>query len=298
MDAADLRVFEAVLRLGSMGRAAEDLHTVQSNVTARIRHLEDELGTALFRRHARGVEATRAGQRLLPYAQQIAYLLREARRAAVDDGTPQGQLVIGSLETTAALHIAPLLSGYMTAYPQVDITLTSGTTCELLEQVLEGQVEGAFICGPIAHAALEVTPAFTEELVLLSAHSVGSINSFARRPDLRIIVLRRGCSYRQRLEEVLARHGVPAPRVLEFGTLEAIFGCVAADLGITLLPHALIGPVWRDGRIATHKLPPRDGVVETVFVRRRDGYVSSALAAFLARVAVKPDCGEARSAAD
>lgn len=45
MDAADLRVFEAVARLGGVGRAAEELHTVQSSVTARIRQLEDRLGT-------------------------------------------------------------------------------------------------------------------------------------------------------------------------------------------------------------------------------------------------------------
>ena len=66
--------------------------------------------------------------------------------------------------------------------------------------------------------------------------------------------------------------------------MEAVFGCVAAGLGVTLLPRALIGPVWSSGLVAMHALPPRDGVVETVFVRRRDGYVSSALAAFLAAV--------------
>ena len=68
MDAGDLRVFEAVLRLGSMNRAATELNTVQSNVTSRIRTLELELGTALFERHARGVLPTAAAQRLLPYA--------------------------------------------------------------------------------------------------------------------------------------------------------------------------------------------------------------------------------------
>jgi DNA-binding transcriptional LysR family regulator len=284
MDAADLRVFEAVARLGSMGRAAEALHTVQSNVTTRIRQLEDELGVKLFRRHARGVEPTAAGQRLLPYARQIAHLLGEARRATLDDGTPQGSLVIGALETTTALHLTDVLSRYAAAHPKVDVTLQTGTTCELMEQVLDHRLEGAFVCGPVAHPTLEVECVFVEELVLLTAAPIRTLEDLAKRDDLRLVVLRRGCSYRQRLEEVLARHGVPAPRVLEFGTLEAVFGCVAAGLGITLLPRALIGPVWRDQRVSALALPLRDGVVETVFVRRRDGYVSCALAAFLAAV--------------
>jgi len=298
MDAADLKVFEAVARLGSMGRAAEALHTVQSNVTARVRQLEDELGTSLFRRHARGVEPTQAGHRLLPYARQVARLLTEARRATVDEGTPQGPLVIGSLETTTALHLTDLLSSFSAAHPRVDLTLQTGTTCELLEKVLDHRLEGAFVCGPVAHPDLNAEPMFVEELVLLTAAPVSSLDALAEHGDLRIVVLRRGCSYRQRLEEVLARHGIPAPRVMEFGILEAVMGCVSAGLGVTLLPRALIGPVWRKGRVAMHALPPRDGIVETVFVRRRDGYLSSALAAFLATVPRLPAAAGKRIAAE
>ncbi len=282
MDAADLRIFEAVARLGGISRAAETLHTVQSNVTARIRLLEDELGTKLFRRHARGVELTPAGHRLLPYAQRVANLLEDARRAVRDEGKPQGPLVIGALETSTALRLSRPLAAYVAAYPDVDLTLRTGTTCELFEQVLEHRLEGAFVCGPVAHPDLLTTPIFTEELALLTAPSIGSLDDLAARGDVRIVVLRAGCSYRQRLEEVLARRGIAAPRILEFGTVEALFGCVAANLGITLLPRALIGPVWQEGRVAVHALPPADALVETVFIRRQDAYQSSALAAFLA----------------
>jgi LysR family transcriptional regulator, cell division regulator len=83
---------------------------VQSNVTARIRHLKAELGTKLFRRHARGVALTATGERLLPYAAHVAQFVADARRAALDDGTPSGLLRLGSLEPTAALHFAPAIS--------------------------------------------------------------------------------------------------------------------------------------------------------------------------------------------
>src|SRR5215472_15800928 len=113
MDAGDLKIFEAVARLGGMNRAAAELHTVESNVTARIRALELELGQKLFRRHSRGVQLTPAGERLLPYASRVRQLLEEARRAARDDGAAQGPLVIGSLETTAALRLSPWLASFV-----------------------------------------------------------------------------------------------------------------------------------------------------------------------------------------
>ena len=143
LNAAELRVFEAVARLGGMNRAASELNTVQSNVTTRIRLLEEELGTPLFHRHSRGVTLTAAGHRLLPYAGQVARLLDDARRAVADDGTPKGNLTVGSLETTAALHLSPVLAAYAAAYHEVDLVLRTGSTAELVEAVLEHRVEGA-----------------------------------------------------------------------------------------------------------------------------------------------------------
>jgi len=294
MDAADLRVFEAVARLGGMSRAAAELHTVQSNVTARVRLLEEAIGTPLFQRHSRGVTLTAAGRRLLPYAARVRQLLDEARRAAIDDGRPRGPLVIGSLETTAALRLSPVLTTYAAAYPEVDVALATGTTCELVDAVLGRRLEGAFVCGPVHHPELEEEAVFREELVILTAPSTLTLREWFGKADLKIVVLRAGCSYRQRLEALLATRGVVGVRQLEFGTLEAIFGCVAAGLGVTLLPRSLVGPVWHAGRVAVHELPPAEACVDTMFIRRRDAFVSSALAAFLQ--CARPEQADAEAA--
>ncbi|MCC7271748.1 MAG: LysR family transcriptional regulator [Alphaproteobacteria bacterium] len=280
MDSSDLRVFEAVARLGGMSRAAAELNTVQSNVTARIRLLEAEIGTALFRRHSRGVEPTEAGNRLLPYAVGIARLLAEAKRAARDDGRPEGRLVVGALETTAAIRLSPVLATYAARHPAVDLVLRTGTTAELIAEVLAHRLEGAFVCGPVDHPDLLAEPVFHEELVLLTAPAAEP-GALLAAGDVRIVVLRAGCSYRQRLEEVLARRGLVGLRRLEFGTIEAIVGCVAAGLGVTLLPRAIVDVAQQGGRVAVHRLPEAEGRVATVFIRRRDAATSSALRAFL-----------------
>ncbi len=281
MDAGDLRVFEAVARLGGMNRAAAELHTVQSNVTSRIQLLEAEVGGPLFHRHSRGVALTSAGMRLLPYAERIGRLLAEALQVARDDGRPKGPLIVGSLETTAAVRLSPILAAYAAAFPDVDLALRTGTTRELIEGVLDHRLEGAFVCGPIEHPELAEEPMFAEELVLVTGPAIGSLEQAFGASALKLLVLRVGCSYRQRLEEVLARRGVVVARRLEFGTLDAILGCVAGGLGVTLLPRSLVEGARSEGRVALHDLPSGEGRVATVFIRRRDGFASSALAAFL-----------------
>ncbi len=290
MNAADLRVFEAVARLGAMNRAATELNTVQSNVSARVRRLEQALAVPLFDRRSSGVVLTAAGRRLLPYAVKVARLLEEAARAVVDDGRPQGPLTIGSLETTAALRLSPVLSAYAAAHPGVDLVLRTGTTVELVEQVLGHRLEGAFVCGPVDHPQLLAEVVFTEELAVATAPGVAGIDALARMAAPKIVVLRAGCSYRQRLEEILARRGIVDLRRLEFGTLDSIIGCVAAGLGVTLLPISVLAQARREGRVAVHQLPAAEARVETLFIRRRDAFASSALEAFLdcARPAPRP----------
>lgn len=294
MDASDLRVFEAVARLGGINRAAAELNTVQSNVTNRIRLLEEKLGTRLFERLSRGVALTPAGRRLLPYAHGVRDLLDDARRAVADDGVPRGLLTIGVVETTAALRVTPLIATYLTSCPQVELVMRTGTTGELIEKVLDRRVEGAFVCGPAHHPELAQEKFYREELVVLAAPAVRDLDAFLTKPETKMVVLRASCSYRQRLEEILARRGVVGMRMLEFGTLEAIIGCISAGLGLTLLPRDLIGTIWKADRVSVHPLPKRDAMVDTVFVRRRDGQVSSALKAFLDRARAAGSCRRER----
>ncbi|MGH2383087.1 MAG: LysR family transcriptional regulator [Candidatus Limnocylindria bacterium] len=282
MDSGSMAVFAAVAASGSMNRAAGELHTVQSNVTRQVHRLEAELGTALFHRHSRGVELTDAGRRLLSYAQSIEHLLEDAERAVRDDGEPIGPLVIGSLETTAALRLPPVLAAFTRAHPGVDVTLVTDTTAGSVARVLAHGVHGAFVCGPIAHPDLDEQEVFTERLVMATAPHLSSPRDLADEPDLRIVVFRVGCSYRQRLEAYLATRGIAPRRTLEFGTVEGILGCVAAGIGITVLPWSIVQPAAATGRVAVHELPPDQARVATVFIRRRDRFVSSALTEFLA----------------
>lgn len=281
MDVADLKVLEAVARHGSMNKAAAELHTVQSNVTARIRALEREVGVALFHRHVRGVSLTPAGQRMLPYAARIAKLVSDAKLAAQDDGPPNGALILGTLETTAALRLSPILSHFARTYPQVRLSLSTGTSASLTADVVECRLDGAFVAGPVDHPDLHTETIFSEELVLVTPRTMRSLEALSTIPNLKTIVFRLGCSYRQRLETLLAEMGIVTATPLEFGSLDAIIACVAAGIGVTLLPRGVVANAAEQDVVAIHALAPEKAHVETLFVRRHDAYVSSAMQAFI-----------------
>src|SRR3954449_5512748 len=213
VELTDLMTFSAVARTGGITRAAEMLNTVQSNVTQRIKALEAEIGTALFERHSRGMSLTGAGRRLLPYAQRMAALSREAVLAARDDGEPRGPLSIGSMETTAAVRLPSLLAEFHRRFAAVRLTLRTSTTADLVAAVLDGTLDGAFVAGPIDHAELDTTIAFREELVLVTARrwtSLAALRAGTPESGPTALVFRTGCTYRQRLEQVLFPFRRPA----------------------------------------------------------------------------------------
>lgn len=281
MDTGDLAVFAAVAQTGGITRAAQRLNTVQSNVTQRVRLLEAELGVPLFHRHSRGVSLTSAGRQLLPYAERIGRLMAEAKQAAADSTVPRGQIIIGALETATAMRLPPVLAAYAAAFPEVDIEIVTGTSASLLEAVRERHVEAAFVAGPVEHAELMALPLLEEELVVVSAPWLTSLDEVVAAAPLKIVVFRPGCTYRLHLEALLAARGAVGVRRLEFGTLDGIVGCVGAGIGVTLLPRAAVAEAAAEGRVTLHALPAHEARVPTVLVRRADAFVSTALSRFI-----------------
>lgn len=284
MELSDIKTFAAVARTGGITRAAEELNTVQSNVTQRVKALEAEIGTPLFERHSRGMTLTAAGKRLLPYAQKMVALSREAVLAARDDGEPKGPLAIGSMETTAAVRLPPLLADFHRRFPAVRLTLRTATTADLVAAVLDGILDGAFVAGPIEHAELLAVTAFREELVLVSARrwsSLAELRAGTPESGPTALVFRTGCTYRQRLEQVFVEFGWPSAARFELGTLDGMIGCVAADMGVTLLPRAVVERSAMHGSVSIHALGASHARVETLFIQRRSGHQYSALSGFV-----------------
>src|SRR5437660_2229147 len=168
MDLSDLRIFTAVVREGGGTRAAEKLNRVQSNVTTRIRQLEEDLDVTLFIREGNRLHLAPAGQALLGYAERLLALADEAR-ASVRDPKPRGLFRLGAMESTAAVRLPAALNEYHRRHPDVTLELRTGNPGVLAVAILAGELDAALVAEPIADAPFDKIFVFAEEPVIVSA---------------------------------------------------------------------------------------------------------------------------------
>ena len=267
MEFSTLKIFSAVAESGSVSKAAAELHYVQSNVTARIQRLEEELGAQLFVRSRQGMTLTSAGEVLMEYASRALRLAEEARAAVASTQGLAGTLRLGSLETTLAVRLPRALSDFHRQYKDVELRIMTGTTDQLVSAVLAFKVDGAFVAGQVSHPAVEQFPAFVEEVVLVTPPDVTDMHTWTTRT---LIVFRQGCSYRALAEQWLRTTGITPVRLMELGTLDGILACVGAGLGVTLLPRSAVERHHLAASIGLHKLDEPYSEMTIGLIRHRD----------------------------
>lgn len=280
MDLDDLRIFRAVVSEGGITRAALRLHRVQSNVTTRIQQLESELGVQLFLREGRRLELSASGQVLLDYAGRLLDLAEEAR-AAVTSGQPRGRLRLGSMESTAAARLPARLAEFHARYPAVQLELRTAPTAPLLQDLHEGRLDCALVCGPVDDPRLASLPVFEEELVVVAPAPHPPIRSARDVRTRTLLTFAPGCAYRLRLEAWLAADGVVPERVVELSSYHAMLGCVASGMGIAMIPKSLLALQADQASMSQHPLPGRFSRA-TVVLAYRQGVVNPAVDALSA----------------
>ena len=262
MELLALRTFEAVVDEGGILAASRKLNTVQSNVTNRIRRLEEELGTELFFRSGRGVELAPAGRVLLDYARRMLSLERQTVAAVRQAGEDAGELRIGAMEPFTALYLPAVLRDLRQAHPTLELHIRTDTSAVLIDKVLSRKLDCAFIAGPLQHPALQFDELTREELVQVFAPGADP----ARCP---LILFREGCAYRARALALQRTLGHVHNEAMEFGTLEGILGCVSVGLGWTLMPRRIVQQSSHAERLALREVPADIGMVPTGMVYRK-----------------------------
>ena len=256
IDLESLDIFRTVAIEGGVIRAAQKLNRVQSNVTTRIKQMEQRLGRTLFRRQGRGLVLSPEGELLLTYAQRLFRLADEAE-SELRTGRPMGVLRIGSLEATAGSRLAPILSRYHREHGGVVVELVTGTTGALLRRVANFELEAAFVSEPFELGGLASMKVFEEELVLITGRGVRQVRRPADLTGMSMVAFPTGCSYRKRLEDFFGASELVPTRILELASYQAMIACVAAGTGFAVVPRSLLLSLKAAREVQQHELPAR-----------------------------------------
>ncbi|MCB1734365.1 MAG: LysR family transcriptional regulator [Gammaproteobacteria bacterium] len=269
MELSGLRTFVSVVEHGGVLAAAAHLHTVPSNVSARLKRLEVELGVPLFLRQGRRMHLTPGGAVLEEHARHLLLMERQAMQAVREAGDGTGELRLGANETFVALNLPDLLTAMRQQHPGVEVRLALANSQQLIRDVLEHRLDCAFVGGPVTHADLEAEEIYRDELMCVEALDGGG--------NERLVAFPEGCAYRARAEAWMRSAGKPATEPLVLNTLDGVLGCVAAGLGFTLMPRdAVMRSAHRDA-LRLSALPAATAVVPVLLVRRRDGVPLAAM---------------------
>ena len=300
MEVRQLQIFRALAEELNFTRTAEKVHTVQSNVTAQIKALEEELGSPLFDRLGRRVTLTDAGRNFLPFAEQALAAMEQGQRAVQTGAEPSGPLKVGIPESILTYRLPQVLRIFHRRFPHVELIFRPQWDDVLPVMLETGKLDMA-VCMIEAspNAAIKSIRLRGERIFLLAhpSHSLAGQRT-VKPADLAgqsLLLTEGGCGYRLKLDRVMAMQNVRPGHITEFSSVEAIKQCVAAGMGLGLLPAIVVARELRQHQLkALHWAGPSLDIA-THILWHKDKWVSPAMAAFMELVREKLEDDESES---
>ena len=270
-----------VVAQGSFTRAAKRLNLAQPTISLQIRELETRLGVRLVDRMGKRAFATAAGRELIEHAERLARegerLLAAMRRHR--DGW-LGQVRIGSSTTALIYHLPPVLARLRKEHPNIELVVTTGTTTGVVERMLRNEIDLGVVSLPINERVLDLVPLMTEPMVAIFSDRTEGLPSKVTPQYLlqhTLILEYSRAHVRALIMGWLAGDGGEVRPAMELDNLEAVRRMVAAGLGASIVPAAVVSEPHAGNDIVARPLEP--ALTRTlVLAQRRDKPSDPALA--------------------
>lgn len=264
---AQLRFFCAVMEEGSVVAASRRLNCVASNVTARLRELEQIVEQPLFLREKGRLIETPAGRAFYAQAREVVQKA-SALEHFFEPDVPRGVLRLGALDVALHHFLPQRLPSFMRDYPDVELHLLKRASYTLEQMLMEREVDLALTDGPIEHPLLESCLAFTEHLRLVTPVQIGAAEQI-NWAGTDVLLFNTDCYYRSVFESWMQKNAVVPRRVQTIESYHVIFACVRAGLGVCCCPDVMLPVAHAQGLHALSLPDLPDAPVYCVW--RRDG---------------------------
>ncbi|MUN39607.1 LysR family transcriptional regulator [Actinomadura litoris] len=263
-DLGALELLLAVVRLGSLGRAAAELGVTQPAASARVRSMERQVGVALLDRSPRGSRPTEAGVLVAGWARQVvdAAEALDAGLSALRERRDARLRVVASL--TVAEYLMPgWLVALKSVHPDLAVTLRTANSTQVAEQVRGGEADLGFVEGRRTPAGLNGAAVAADSLVVVvsPAHpwarrrSGVSAAELARTP---LVLREEGSGTREILDLALAVHGGTAPPLLQLASTTALKAAAVSGAGPVVVSDLAVADELAGGRLIRVPVPELD----------------------------------------
>lgn len=287
MEIRQLRAFVAIAESGTFTAGAERVHVTQAAVSMQIRQLETEVSAKLFIRAPRNVILTEAGEKLLERARHI---LRE-HDAAIEEiaefaGAKRGRLRIGSASAGVTSDLLPrILKELRKRHPNAEISVSSGTSESLAQQILAGETDIAFVSLPVEARGIHTERLNEDQLVAIASprHALArqrTVSAYALAGE-RLILGERGGNTRRLIDEFFAQAGVKPTVSMELSRQAAIKRMVEEDMGVGIVPLQTVRDEVDKGRLVRWWIEGAQINWELGLARLAGGYESPILQKFI-----------------
>lgn len=238
-----LKAFHYVARTGGFSRAADAMHLTQPAISDQVRKLEQDYDTRLFNRHRKQVALTLRGEQLFEITRQLF----EFEAQALDLLTESRELATGTLRVIAdsAHHITEALTRFRNRYPQVNITLRTGNSADVLAALRGYDADIGVLGNMNPDADLEQIRLGSSPIVAFAAKgaaaSLQPAATLQKISEYNLVMREKGSKTRQKLEEAAKRQGVTLAATFEAEGREAVHEIVATGGGIGFVSNAEYG---------------------------------------------------------
>lgn len=280
MEIRQLRAFLAIAEAKTFTAGARRVNVTQAAISMQIRQLEDEVGLPLFTRTPRRVIMTEAGEYLLERARRI---MREHDSALAEiaevAGAEHGRLRIGSASAMFATKQLPaILQRLKEKFPNAEISVTSGTSQTLVEKIMHGEVDIAFISLPVEGSHVSIDPLFSDEIVAIAHpdHPLASEKfiSAATLAGENLILGEKGGNTRRMIDDFFDAANVRPNIVMELSRQEAINQMVENNMGVGIAGAKTVSEEIRGGRLVSWLIEGAEIKWDLGLARLRGGYYS------------------------
>ncbi len=286
MEVRQLQIFRTLAEELNFTRTAERVNTVQSNVTAQIKALEEELGVPLFDRLGRRVTLTDAGRRFHPFAEQALQAMEQGQRAIRHGAEPSGPLRISAPESILTYRLPQVLRIFRRRFPNVEIAFRPNLDNTVATELETGKIDLVIsMCDAPSDIALSSIRLRTERIFLVcdAGHQLAKRRTVepADLVSQHLLLTEHGCGYRAKFDRALALQNVRPGHITEFSSVEAMKQCVHVGMGLAVLPAIVVA---REIRLHQFKALHWAGApldIQTHVLWHKNKWISPAMAAFL-----------------